>query len=904
MFRLDEVVRETGGESSTASQRETPPTELLAHRRRGASVTAVSRGLDRLAAMREDLSQLVGAASGDVTALEAENQRVRNGLARISASRVRRAFRAAVRARRTVASLVRHPLGACGRVGARLLALPPLDRLRVGCERVCRVRVPVRSVDVDRQETDQAHPSEAIRWLGPVSVGGVARDALFCHPTSRIAFTAPALAGGRAVAWCALLPDVWTKNPDGVEFEITVRSSDGRWERRQRRRVSPSRVWGDRRWRRLSVALPATARGKLQVTLSTRLPPAAGTAHAFAIFGDPCLQRTRPLGQLWQSWSMTVRHRGLTGTARRLAQLGAITDDNARYHRWLALNSPTEHDLRRMASAVEQLADRPLASIITPVFNTDVDCLRSCIESVRCQIYPHWELCLADDGSDSTETLDLLREATADPRIRVVYGSENQGISGASNAALAVATGVFVALLDHDDALTPDALYEVVKAINRWPDLDMVYSDEDKLEPDGQRSDPFFKPDWSPEHFLSCMYTCHLLALRRTLVEAVGGFRGGYDGAQDYDLVLRVMERTTRIRHVPKVLYHWRKVRGSAAASGVAKPWAVDAGRRALADYAERAKLEADVEPGATPGQYRVRYRVRNHALVSVVLVGAGGRKPITEADATAVAACLRSIARKTSYAPYEVIIVHDGSLPRDAMTRHYAARHRWLATSGAEPSALAARVNLAVSEAGGEHVVICADLVEVIATDWLTAMLEYSQQAAIGAIGAKLRYPDGRLSHVGLVLGLRGVVAPVFHGAAGSSAGYISSTIGVRNYSAVSFACAMTRRAVFRELGGFDSRFGDPFADVDYCLRLRQAGYRVVFTPYAELSCPENELAVRGHDGGGPGDEMRRAWADVLKQDPHYNPNLTREFLDYRPRLERADGSGDPSPGPLELAR
>ena len=273
-----------------------------------------------------------------------------------------------------------------------------------------------------------------------------------------------------------------------------------------------------------------------------------------------------------------------------------------------------------MRKRADSLAYRPLVSVVTPVYNTDARWLRACIESVKSQAYPNWQLCLADDGSTRAETHAVLREYEGDPRIRIKRLAANSGIAVASNEALALAEGEFVAFLDHDDELAPDALFEVVAHLNQHQDADFIYSDEDKLELDGRRSDVYFKPDWSPDHFLTNMYTCHLMVVRRALVERIGGFRRGYEGAQDYDLVLRLMDHTARIHHLPKVLYQWRKIPESTAGGQGAKPWAHDAGRLALEDYVRRNQLNAEILPGGFQYLYRVRYRVQGEPLISIVL--------------------------------------------------------------------------------------------------------------------------------------------------------------------------------------------------------------------------------------------------------------------------------------------
>jgi GT2 family glycosyltransferase len=503
---------------------------------------------------------------------------------------------------------------------------------------------------------------------------------------------------------------------------------------------------------------------------------------------------------------------------------------------------------------------------------------------VRRQAYPHWELCLCDDASSVPATIEVLREYEADPRIRVRYAAVNGGISSASNAALEQATGEFVGLLDHDDELPPDALAEVALHLNAHPDADVLYSDEDKLDLLGARCDPYFKPDWSPEHFLTCMYTCHFMVIRRSLLTGIGGFRQGYEGAQDYDLLLRLMERTTRIDHIPRVLYHWRKLPQSTASAAHAKPWALDAGRLALEDYVRRNAIDAEVLPGGLPGVYRVKRRVRGRPLVSIVIPTAGRLRTVRGQPVDLLAHAIRSVVERTDYERYELIVVADaeGVLPETSRalqgTTHQVLRFERLGLFN-----FSAKVNAGAAAASGEQLLLFNDDLEVTAGEWLTSMLEYSQEPAIGAVGAKLLYPDGRLQHVGMILGVAGIAAHAFHQHPGVSPGYAGSAVMVRNYSAVTGACLMTRRSAFEEVGGFDERFPVDFNDVDYCLRLQRAGYRIVFTPWAQLYHHESaSFGPRRQDLTVVG-EMRQRWGPRIDRDPYYNPNLTRDFPDYR---------------------
>jgi GT2 family glycosyltransferase len=572
-----------------------------------------------------------------------------------------------------------------------------------------------------------------------------------------------------------------------------------------------------------------------------------------------------------------ARRDGLGAVLQQIRNAPNNDADYDAYQRWVARNTPAPDELARMAEAARTLPYRPRISVVTPVYNTDPAYLRACIESVRAQVYPDWELCLCDDASPREDTRAVLREYAGDPRIKVRFLDRNSQISTASNAALELATGDFVALLDHDDELTPDALFQVASFLNQERDTDMVYSDEDKLDTAG-RCDPYFKPGWSPEHFLCTMYTCHLMVVRRSLLMELGGFRVGYEGAQDYDLVLRLMERTDRIRHIPLILYHWRKIEGSAASANEAKPWALDSGRKALEDHVRRNSVTAEVLQGAAPGLFRIKRGVTGNPLVSILIP--------TRGSGDHLARCLAGLAEHTSYSNLEVIVATDKPLGPDALQVLSSLRSRVIDYRAPGGFNFAHKINTAARDAAGDHLLLLNDDVEPRDSGWLAAMLEYSQQEAIGAVGARLTYPDGRLQHVGILLGIRGIAAHAFHQHAAETVGYASSAVRPGNFSAVSAACMMTRRAVFEQAGGFDEAFPIDFNDVDYCLRIRQAGYRVVYTPYAQLLHHESaSIGNRMQDAAGAA-EMRRRWGTVIEADPYYNRNLTRDYPDYRIHL------------------
>ena len=748
-------------------------------------------------------------------------------------------------------------------------------------------RASLRSIPETSTDPDGA---DHVRWLDGVEIEGQTRIALFMHPTSQRTFRVPVKARGSFIAWICLLPEVWRKNEGGVVFAAAA-TGGGRTVSREWV-LNPAAKRAHRRWMPIRLPLVEFAGQDVDLTLSTRLPEGAGSGNAWAAWGDPLVVERKRGVDVIRRQATVVKALGIRATAGRYLRLLRSGSPGSAapfvYDAWFKQNrllAGPEAAERRLAA----FAYRPRISIVTPVFNTDPRWLQLCVDSVRAQRYPDWELCLGDDGSRNAATLAALATVERlDDRIKVVRLPANAGISAASSAALAVATGEFIALLDHDDELAPDALLEVAATLNEHPDADLIYTDEDKLEFDGAHSDPFFKPDWSPDYLRSTMYIGHLGVHRRSLVERIGGFRSAFDGAQDYDLALRVSEHTTRVHHIPKILYHWRKIPGSAAGDRTAKPWGFDAARRALADHASRLTVPASVHDEPGNGFWRVRYEVLGDPLVSILIPtdgrvasGRGGSRDL-------LLGCVRSIVEKTSGVRYELVIVDNGRLSPAVLDYLRGVPHRRVTYSAPGPFNFAAKVNFAARHAEGEHLLLLNDDTEVRSAEWARAMLEFSQQQGVGAVGAKLFYEDGRIQHVGVVLGIGGGACHVFAGQPGNTPGYYGSAYVIRNYSAVTGACCMTPRTVFEEVGGFDELFARDFNDVDYCLRVVARGYRVVGTPFAQLYHYEGATFGSREHIVDPAEisALSERWGSVIAADPFYNPNLTRSALDYSLRL------------------
>jgi GT2 family glycosyltransferase len=565
--------------------------------------------------------------------------------------------------------------------------------------------------------------------------------------------------------------------------------------------------------------------------------------------------------------------KGLKGLEAPATQTVQTYDLNRAYDLWRQRHPLTGRQRRQMQAACRALVDPPQISVLLPVYNVEEVYLQKAVESVRRQIYPHWELCAVDDGSSAAHVRRVLsRYARQDPRIKVAFHERNQGIAAASNSALALSSGEYVALLDHDDELAEHALFRVAEVLTADRGLDMVYTDEDKLEPDGRHVEPFFKPDWSPEYFLACMYTCHLGVYRTALVRDLGGFRSAFDGAQDYDLVLRLTTHTKRIHHIPEVLYHWRRLPTSTATSGHAKPGASDACRRALESHLADTGRAARVEPGTAPGVHRVRFALTERPRVSILIPSAC--RPVSLAGDTPYYAlrCVESIRRLTTYDNYEILLLHNSPVPSDL-----AAELRRLdvtASAYDRPFNWSAVMNLGAQRAEGTQLLFLNDDTEVITPDWIESMLEFGQQPEIGAVGARLLFPDGRLQHAGVAV-LEGIPGHPFYLAPAAEPCYFCSNIVHRNCAAVTGACLLTPADVFRRLGGFDEELYLNYSDVEYCLRVLKHGLRIVYTPHAQLYHHESATQT-----GAAEEELaafKERWARDWRADPHYNPNLSQ---------------------------
>ncbi len=544
-------------------------------------------------------------------------------------------------------------------------------------------------------------------------------------------------------------------------------------------------------------------------------------------------------------------------------------------------------DCRRLHGLTAALASRPLLSVVMPTYNTPPDLLRAAVDSVRNQLYERWELCVADDASPAPHVRAILEDyARRDSRIRVVLRETNGNISAATNSALALAQGEFVALLDHDDELTPDALAAVAFELDAHPETDLLYTDQDKKDAGGRRTEPFFKPDWSPEYLRGVMYVGHLLVVRRQLLERVGGFDPRFDGVQDYEATLRLTEATKpeRIRHLPKILYHWRMAEGSIAAVTGAKGDAL-ARRHAEAVDAQLARLGL---PGravpATDGGHRVRIAPAARTTFPKIAL----LVPTRDAP-DYLNRCLESIFTRTTYPNFEVILGDNDTKDPRALAI-MAARPEVRRVPCPGPFNYSRVNNRCAREAaarGAEFLVLLNNDTEVVTADWLEQILFLAEQPDVGAVGPLLIFPgDGGVQHAGVILGPRGTADHLMRGFPPEVDGYAGSLTCSREVSVVTAACLMVRRSLYEEVGGLEEHFATHYQDIDFCLQLRARGRRNLFTPNARLVHHESASRRAYYDLTDRALLLDR-WEDWIERgDPYHNPNFDPRRADYRVAL------------------
>ena len=547
-------------------------------------------------------------------------------------------------------------------------------------------------------------------------------------------------------------------------------------------------------------------------------------------------------------------------------------EDINHYNLWLK-----DHEI---IEEVKTLKYRPLISVLIPVYNIGEQYLSECIESILNQTYDNFEICLVDDASTNLETKETLKKyESKDKRIKVKYRKENGHISKTTNDALEMAKGEFCALVDNDDVLAPNALYEVVKVLNKDKKLDLIYSDEDKLNKYGRRCYPHFKPDWSPDTLLSLNYICHLAVLRRNIMNEIGGFTVGLEGAQDYDLFLRFTEKTNKIYHISKILYHWRMVEGSTSMNINNKDYANDKGKIALENAMKRRNIAATVEYDKKSTYYRIKYIIEKEPKVSIIIP--------TKDFASTLENCLKSVYEKTTYKNYEIIVVNNNSTEEKTfkLFDKYKKKYDNFRVLDANIEFNYSKINnMAVEIAKGDYIVLLNNDTEVITPEWLTIMIGYAMQPHVGAVGAKLLYPDSTVQHAGVILGLGGVASHAYIGARRDQVGLYGRLRVPYDYAAVTAACLAVSKKKFEEVGGLEEDLMVAYNDIDFNIKLLEKGYYNVLTPQAQLFHYESKS--RGLDTTTEkykrflkeADYMNTKWEKQINDDRFYNDNYSKK--------------------------
>lgn len=559
------------------------------------------------------------------------------------------------------------------------------------------------------------------------------------------------------------------------------------------------------------------------------------------------------------------------------------------YGDWIRTNEVGELELEKQRT--EKFEVMPKISLIVPMYNTNEKFFKELVDCLIAQTYTNWELCLADGSKEKNEKLTKIIES--DNRIKYKFLNENKGISGNSNEAVKLATGDYIALFDHDDLLAPYALYEVVKCINKNPNAEFIYSDEDKIDEHGNRSEGYFKPDFSPDTLRCQNYICHFSIFKKELMQKLGGFNKKFDGAQDYDIFLRMSEvvKPENIKHIPRILYHWRVHKDSTAKlNSNAKNYAFDNGIKAIEAHLKRVGLDGTVTNGCINGIYRVDYKVKGNPKVSIVIPNKDGLDILK--------VCINSVLEKTTYDNYEIIIVENNS-ETEEIFQYYKELEKnpkikivKYPDTGFNYSRI---INYGVKNSSGEYIVQLNNDTELLTPNWLELMLGFCQREDVGGVGVKLYYPDETIQHAGIVVGLGGVAGNRFKSIPKDGHGYFANESMIQNLSAVTAACIMNPKSIYEEVGYMDEKLAVAFNDVDFCLKIREKGYLIVYNPFVEFIHYESKS--RGLENTpkkikrfqGEMDTFKSKWQDFLDEgDPYYNINLSCDTEVYHMRKDK----------------
>lgn len=552
------------------------------------------------------------------------------------------------------------------------------------------------------------------------------------------------------------------------------------------------------------------------------------------------------------------------------------------YGGWIRYNELSDADLKLQAK--KKFDYMPKISIIVPMYNTKEKFLKELVKSVTGQSYSNWELCLADGSPEENEAY---KKYLKDERIKYKFLGGNKGIAGNSNAAIEMATGDYLALLDHDDTLSEYALYFVVEAINKHRDGEFFYSDEDKMDENGNRYDAYFKQDFAPDTLRAQNYICHLSVFRKDLMEKLNGFKPDYDGAQDYDIFLRMSEivEPKNIIHIPRILYHWRVHKESTAKlNSNAKNYAFVAGKKAIEDHLSRMNLKGTVSEGCIEGIYRTDYEVIGNPKVSIVIPNKDGHDILK--------VCIDSLLEKTTYSNYEIVVVENNSTSEEIfeyykeIEKNDKVKVVYYPEKGFNYSAI---INFGVRASSGEYIVQLNNDTELITPNWLELMLGFCQRKDVGGVGVKLYFPDETIQHAGIIVGVGGIAGNRFKSIPKDGHGYFANESMIQNLSAVTAACIMNPKAIYEEIGYMNEKLAVAFNDVDFCLKIREKGYLIVYNPYVEFWHYESKS--RGQENTpekirrfqGEMQTFEERWGDILYYgDPYYNINLSLDTEVY----------------------
>ena len=556
------------------------------------------------------------------------------------------------------------------------------------------------------------------------------------------------------------------------------------------------------------------------------------------------------------------------------------------YQKWIIRHLPGNKELEKQRR--EKFDYQPKISIVVPLYKTPEKYLLQLVESVKAQTYPNWELCLSDGSGENSPLTSFLKSLEAgDERIKVVYNEQALQISENTNAGIEIATGAYIAFADHDDELTPHALFECVKALNKDRKIRLIYSDEDKMSMDGHKFfQPHFKPDYNPDLLCTVNYICHLFVVQREILDQVGTFRKEFDGAQDYDFIFRCVEAVdpSEIYHVTKILYHWRCHEDSTAENPESKTYAFEAGKRAIEEHYHRTGIKAEVYQGEFLGLYRTRFLRDHDPLISIIIPNKDHIEDLKR--------CMDSIDQKSSYKNYEYIIVENNST--DEKTFQYykdleAENPKAHVVYWDKEFNYSAINNYGATFAKGEYILLLNNDTEIINETCLEELLGYCMRSDVGAVGARMYYEDDTIQHAGVVIGFGGIAGHCFVLQPRGTTGYCHRIICAQDYSAVTAACMLVKKSAFDEVGGLTEELAVAFNDIDFCMKLREAGYLIVYNPYAELYHYESKssgLEDTPEKVARFNKEMQifeRRWPDILRNgDPYYNPNLTLKSQDF----------------------